>query len=291
MGFLPCESSIPFIPCINGANRWFYFNPPPLPEIPFLGILGFQPGELAKLSLIIYLSVQLAKNINRKEETFLVYLIVSGLTSLLIFLQPNMSTAVMVFLLGSVVYFCSDAPMGTIIKLMPVALVLIVFMVVASPYRRARLASLLKLGDSESSYHMEQILISLGSGGLTGVGFGKSMQKYHYLPEIASDSIFALVGEEFGFVGTTTLVLLFTYFLYLGYSIAQKSGDVLGRLLAAGITSWVGLQFLVNTAAMTGLIPLTGVPMPLISYGGSSMVFSLMGMGILANIGRAEEAA
>ncbi|MBN1162352.1 FtsW/RodA/SpoVE family cell cycle protein [Patescibacteria group bacterium] len=286
VGFLPCDKSISFIPCINGANRWLFLNPAPLPEVPFLGVVGFQPGELAKLSLIIYLSIQISKNLKRNEDVFVVYAVVSGLTSLLILFQPNMSTAVMVFALGSMIYFSSDAPLGTLLKMVPIALVAVVILVVSSPYRRERLVSLLGLGKEETSYHMEQILISLGSGGLTGVGFGQSMQKFHYLPEIASDSIFAVIGEEFGLIGTTTLVVIFSYFIYIGYRISQESKDTLGRLLAVGITSWVALQFFVNTAAMTGIIPLTGVPMPLISYGGSSMVFSMMGMGILASISR-----
>jgi cell division protein FtsW len=285
-GILPCEMSMSFAPCINGANRWFYLNPPPLPEIPFLGVLGFQPGEFAKLSLIMYLSVQISKNVKRKESPFLVFSIISGMLSALILLQPNMSTAVLVFLLGTIIYFASDAELYTLLKMIPVVFILGITLIVSSPYRRERLAALLRIQDSESSYHMEQVLISLGSGGLTGVGFGQSMQKYHYLPEIASDSIFALIGEEFGFIGTSLLVILFSYLIYIGFSIAKNAPDMLGRLLAVGITSWIGLQFLVNSAAMTGLIPLTGVPMPLISYGGSSMVFSLMGLGILANISR-----
>ena len=127
-------------------------------------------------------------------------------------------------------------------------------------------------------------MIALGSGGLFGVGFGQSRQKFQYLPEVSSDSIFAIIGEELGFIGTTLVVVLFVLFIYKGFTIAKQAPDLLGRLLAVGITSWIGLQFFVNVAAMIEIIPLTGIPIPLISYGGSSMIFSLMGLGILANI-------
>jgi cell division protein FtsW len=286
VGILPCNSEFSFSPCVNGANRWLYLNPAPLPAIPFLGVLGFQPSEFAKLSLILYLSVQITKNIKRKEDLFLVYLVISGLFALLVLLQPNMSTAGLIFIIGSIIYFSADAHLGTMVKVMPVVICLAAALVLLSPYRRQRLNALLNLNTDDTSYHMEQILISLGSGGVTGVGFGRSMQKHHYLPEVASDSIFAIIGEEFGFIGTSSLVLLFSYFIYAGFTIAKGAPDMLGRLLAVGITSWVGLQFFINTAAMTGLIPLTGVPIPLISYGGSSMVFSLMGLGVLASVSR-----
>jgi cell division protein FtsW len=137
-----------------------------------------------------------------------------------------------------------------------------------------------------SGYHIKQILLALGSGGFWGVGFGQSKQKFNYVPEVASDSIFAIIGEEFGFIGTTLVMVAFIYLIYKGFSIAKNSKDLPGRLLAVGISSWIGLQLFVNVAAMTKIIPLTGVPIPLISYGGSSMLFSMMALGILANIDR-----
>jgi cell division protein FtsW len=148
-----------------------------------------------------------------------------------------------------------------------------------------RLTALLSGNDADaSSYHVKQALMALGSGGIGGVGFGQSKQKYQYLPEVASDSIFAIIGEEFGFVGTACVVFAYLYLVYRGFVIAKNAPDLLGKLIATGVSSWLGIQFFVNVAAMTKIIPLTGVPIPLISYGGSSMVFSLMGLGILANI-------
>lgn len=293
VSFFPCSSDFGFSPCINGANRWFYLNPPPLPPIPFLGVLGFQPGELAKLTVILYLSTRISEIVRKErsktdhKDLFKTYLLVSGMLSGLIILQPNMSTAAIVFILGSIIYFASGAPLKPILMVAPLVAFLAIAVILFSPYRKARLMSLISGNSNEdSSYHVKQALVALGSGGVTGVGFGQSKQKYQYLPEVASDSIFAIIGEEFGFIGTTSVVLVYFYLIYQGFTIAKRSEDTFGKLVAIGISSWLGLQFFVNVAAMTKIIPLTGVPIPLISYGGSSMIFSLMGLGILANISR-----
>lgn len=290
VGLMPCSMSIPFSPCVNGANRWLYLNPPPLPPIPFLGVLGFQPGELAKLSVIVYLSSQLSlifqkdKSVKGKNP-FEVYLKITVLTAGLIILQPNMSTAAMVFILGTIIYFVSRAPLKPILITIPIFLVLAVLVILSSPYRLARLKAMISGEDgSESSYHVKQALVALGSGGVSGVGFGQSKQKYQYLPEVASDSIFAIIGEEFGFIGTVIVVLAYALFIFKGFRIAKRSQDMFGKLVSIGISSWLGIQFFVNVASMTKLIPMTGVPIPLISYGGSSLVFSLIGLGILANV-------
>jgi len=296
-GLAPCSSSTTFAPCINGANRWLYINPPPLPEVPFLGVVGFQPGELSKLAIVLYLSSQLSlisqkggKKSENQKESLLTYLKISVILSGLIILQPNMSTASLVFVLGTIVYFVSGAPIKPIIGIFIGAFVLGVLFMVSSKYRLERLKAMLPGGgDSESSYHVTQALVALGSGGVSGVGFGQSKQKYQYLPEVASDSIFAIIGEEFGFIGTVTVILLYSYLIYMGFKIANNSGDMLGKLIAVGVSSWFGIQFFINVASMTKVIPMTGVPIPLISYGGSSMIFSLMGLGILANIQKQSE--
>jgi cell division protein FtsW len=296
MGVLPCSMNVPFAPCVNGANRWVYLNPPPLPEIPFLGVLGFQPGELAKLAVILYLSsnlgliLQKGKKPKGYDNPFITYLKISGILAGLIILQPNMSTAAIVFILGTIIYFISGAPLRPILITIPIFIILSSVVILASPYRRSRLMALVSGDDSEdSSYHVKQALVALGSGGIAGVGFGQSKQKYQYLPEVASYSIFAIIGEEFGFVGTVVVIFAYSYLIYQGFSIAKKSEDLFGKLVATGISSWIGIQFLVNVAAMTKLIPLTGVPIPLISYGGSSMVFSLIGLGILCNVKKNSE--
>lgn len=290
VSLFPCNSSIFFAPCVNGANRWFYLNASPLPKLPLLGVVGFQPGEMAKLSLLIYLSVKIPKQLEKGKDPFMTFLIPTALVSGLILAQPNMSTATLVFIIGLATYFASGASLKPLFKLVPFLLIIATAGILLSPYRRERLLTQIRGStdntDREQGYHIKQVQIALGSGGLLGVGFGQSRQKYYYLPEVASDSIFAIIGEEFGFVGTTIVILAFSYLIYKGFNIAFKSESLRGRLLAVGVTSWLGVQFFVNVAAMTQIIPLTGVPIPLISYGGSSMVFSLMGLGILANIGK-----
>lgn len=289
LGMLPCDSSLGFAPCVNGANRWLFLNPSPLPKIPFVGVLGFQPGELAKLSIVLYLSFLLGVGDSEKKKPFYSYLLVSGIISGLVLIQPNMSTAVMLFMLGTIVYFLSGSSIKELLYLIPGTAVLGVISILASPYRRARFFTLLsgsESGDLTSGYHIKQILVALGSGGFWGIGFGQSRQKFNYLPEVASDSIFAIIGEEFGFIGTSAVMLAFVFLIYKGMQIAKNTKETSGRLIASGITAWIGLQFFINVAAMTKIIPLTGVPMPLISYGGSSMLFSLSALGILNNIGK-----
>ncbi len=284
-----CSTNFIFSPCINGAHRWFYLNPSPLPAIPLLGVLGFQPSEFAKFALIIYLSVILDKTLSKKEDPFSIFLIITGLVSLLILLQPNMSTSALLFIIGISIYFAAGKNLTPLIVTIPILGISGIGFILSSAYRRARLLTLLSPGDSGElslGYHIKQIQIALGSGGFFGLGFGQSRQKFKYLPEVSADSIFAIVGEEFGFIGTSLFVILFSYLIYKGYSIAKNSPDLLGRLLAVGVTTWFAGQFFINIAAMTRLIPLTGVPLPLVSYGGSSMIFSLMGMGILLNVSK-----
>ncbi|MFA6982095.1 MAG: FtsW/RodA/SpoVE family cell cycle protein [Patescibacteria group bacterium] len=293
VGVLNCEKSLSFVPCVNGAYRWVYLNPPPFPEIPFLGVLGFQPAEFAKLALVIYLSVQIGIKAKEKMTPFWLFLVATGIVSFLVLLQPNMSTAVLIFLIGVFIYFSSGLTLYPLMATLPMIGILGGGAVLSSPYRRQRLLTLIGMSEGDDlslGYHIRQILIALGSGGLLGVGFGQSRQKYQYLPEVSADSIFAIIGEELGFIGTTALVVLFGFFIIKGFDIAKNAPDLPGKMLAVGITSWIGLQFFINVAAMTKLIPLTGIPIPLISYGGSSTVFSLMGLGILANVSRYSKA-
>lgn len=283
---IECSSTTPFIPCLNGAYRWFHLNSKPLPQIPFLGTISFQPAELAKFTSIIYISAILSK-----KEDFKYFLIPALVVFCLILLQPNMSTAFLVFMICLTLYFASEASLKPLFLLIPGFLLFLFVAVVASPYRRERLMTLISKDASQeqtltTGYHERQILISLGSGGWLGLGIGQSRQKYQYLPEVAADSIFAILGEEIGFLGSTLFILGFTYLLYQGFSIAIDAPDSFARLLAVGITSWLGFQFIINLGAMTQLLPLTGIPIPLISYGGSSMVFTLCGLGILTNISK-----
>jgi len=283
---IECSPTMPFVPCINGAYRWLYLNSPPLPSIPIFGVLSFQPAEFAKFGLVLYISAILSK-----KKDFTTFIFPVGLVFFLILLQPNMSTASLIILISLCIYFVSDAPLKPLYLLCPLLILLLGFVIIASPYRRRRLLTL--VGSSESKeevlstgYHERQILISLGSGGIFGVGIGQSRQKYRYLPEVAADSIFAILGEEMGFFGTLLFVSAFSFLVFQGYRIALNAPDDFSRLLAVGFTSWLGLQAFINVAAMSQIIPLTGIPIPLVSYGGSSMLFTLCGLGVLANISK-----
>lgn len=294
-GVLPCSVNFMFAPCINGANRWFYLNPPPFPQLPVLGILGFQPSEFAKFALVLFMSALMARDARNKDKNNWSYVGVLEAVALLVFLQPNLSTTALIFFIGSIIYFIGGGSLSVLIKTYLFNGFAGIVATALSPYRRARLMTF--LGDSHtgsdlaSGYHIKQISIALGSGGLTGLGLGQSRQKFQYLPEVFADSIFAIIGEELGFIGTTILVLMFGLLIYKGYTIAKNSPDLFSRLLATGVTTWIALQFFVNVGAMTQIIPLTGIPLPLISYGGSSLVFMLMGLGLLANVSRSNKSS
>ena len=161
-------------------------------------------------------------------------------------------------------------------------------MIFSSAYRKSRFLTFLDPSKDPlgSSYHIRQVLIALGAGGIFGLGLGQSRQKYEFLPEATTDSIFAIIAEELGFIGTSVVILIFLIILIKGLLITKRTTDKFGRLLAGGITGWIGIQTFINLGAMVALMPLTGLPLPFISYGGSSLVVVLTGMGILLNIAK-----
>jgi cell division protein FtsW len=291
-GMLPCEMSISFAPCINSANRWLVFNPAPLPEFPFIGELTLQPSEVAKLALILFLAWKLHSLANKKQEiaNFKAYMIYTGLFAFLILLQPNMSTGILIFSIGTAMYFATGKTLKPFYVAIPIILVLASLLVLGSSYRRQRLMTFVNRSTETTStaegYQVTQVKIALGSGGLFGVGFGNSRQKYTYLPEVSTDSIFAVIGEEFGFIGSVVVLGAFLYLVTLGIQVARSTTDSTSRLCAVGISVWIGTQVLIHMAANSGLIPYTGVPLPFISYGGSSLLFSMIAMGMLINISR-----
>lgn len=255
-----------------GARRW-------------LGVssLNFQPAELAKLAFVLYLASLLSS-----KKQALPFVVLLGIILILIMLEPDLGTAVIVSATGMIVYFASGAPLLTVLGLGSLGFLAGLGLIFSSSYRKERLMTFLNPARDPlgTSYHIRQILIALGSGGVFGLGLGQSRQKYEYLPAATTDSIFAVIAEELGFVGGFLLVLVFLLLIWRGMKIAQQAPDEFGRLLATGITAWIGLQALVNLAAMVALVPLTGVPLPFISYGGSSLVLALTGAGILLNISR-----
>lgn len=257
---------------VLGASRWID-----------LGFYSFQPSELIKLSLTVYLAKVYANN--KKLPSFLIpVIIVAGL----IMLQPDLGTTMIIAGFSMVQIFVSGVNIFHFALAFLTGLVGVLGLIIVSPYRRERLMTFLKITQDplDEGYHIRQILLALGSGGLWGVGIGQSRQKYLFLPETATDSVFAIIAEEIGFLGSAFLILLFVIFVIKGVSIAKRAPDKFSFLLATGITSWIGIQTFLNIASMVALVPLTGIPLPFISYGGSSLMTCLLATGILLNISK-----
>lgn len=258
----------------GGARRWID-----------LGIINFQPTEIAKFSVIIYLSSWF---IHRERKRFFSFITLLGFLILLIILQPDMGTAIIVFSLSIIIYFLAGVELIYLGLLLPASIGGFLLLVKTSSYRFKRFSAFLDPSSDPLGigYHVNQILISLGNGGLIGEGFGASRQKYLFLPEAHTDSIFAIIGEEFGFIGGFLLIFTFFALLYYIYRVSAGAGDRYGRLLAGGIFAYFALQITINLAGMVSLLPLTGVPLPFISYGGSNLLVSFALLGILANIAK-----
>ncbi len=203
-------------------------------------------------------------------------------------LQPDMGTTLVATLLAVSIYFLAGYPLKHFFSLAAAGITLAVILIIAEPYRLERVKTFIDpLHDTQgSSYHIRQVLLSLGSGGVSGLGVGRSRQKYAYLPEATTDSIFAVVGEELGFIGGVGLILAFLYFLSLIFKVATRESDKSTSTMVAGVGAWIGLQVCLNLAAMVALTPLTGVPLPLVSYGGSALITMLGGVGLVLSVAR-----
>ncbi|MFC1612604.1 putative lipid II flippase FtsW [Patescibacteria group bacterium] len=255
-------------------------------------LFSFQPSELAKLGLIIFLAAWLEYRTKikhfPKRDTLIKFLIILGIVAGLVLLQPDIGTMFIIIFIGMIIYFVSGAPIKYLLGIFVGLLAGFFVLIQLAPYRMARFTAFLDpAADPQGiGYHISQALLAIGSGGFFGVGFGHSRQKFQYLPEVSADSIFAVVGEELGFLFCALLVVGFIVLLVRGLKIAQKAPDFFGKLLAIGIVSWIAGQAFVNIAAMLSLMPLTGVPLPFISYGGTALMTTLAGCGILMNISR-----
>lgn len=267
-----------FIPGLGvrayGAHRWLNF-----------GIFILQPSEVTKLALVLYLSAWFTY---KEKNRLMSFLLLMGIVVGLILLQPDMGTAFVTLLLAFILYFASGASYKSFSFLIPLIAVGGIILALIAPYRAQRVMTFFNpQGDPlGSSYHIRQVLISLGSGGIFGVGLGNSLQKYEYVPESMTDSIFAIIGEELGLIGSVVLMSAFVFFLLRGFRIATRAPDRFGQLMGIGITSLIGVQAAINLSSMVALIPLTGIPLPFISYGGSSLVILFTCIGILLNISR-----
>lgn len=262
---------------INGAHRWIQ-----------IGSFSFQPSELAKLTFIMYVSAWLTARREQVRDilgTFLPYLAVLLVISLLMLREPDFGTLMVIVVPALAIYYVAGLTWQQTM-IMIVAAGLGISLSLVSPYRRERLQTFLHPGSDPkgASYQVKNIEIAIGSGGWKGLGFGQSKQKLLFLPEPHTDSIFAVISEELGSVRSVLLIALFCFIFYRGMRIATLAPDFFGRLLAVGITCWFGFQALINLGSMLQLIPLVGVPLPFISYGGTNLIISLLAVGMLLNI-------
>ncbi|QQG44832.1 MAG: cell division protein FtsW [Candidatus Roizmanbacteria bacterium] len=262
----------------GGAQRWID-----------LGIINFQPTEFAKLSTILYLASWF---IHRERKRFFSFLILLSVLMLLIMAQPDMGTAIIIFLLGILIYYLAGFELYFLLALVPLSAAAFYILVQISPYRFKRLLAFFNpsLDPLGITYHINQILISLSNGGIFGQGFGASRQKYMFLPEAHTDSIFAIIGEEGGFIGNVLLIGALVLLIYFLYRVSIMGSDRFGKLLAGGIFAFFSLQIMINLGAMVNLIPLTGVPLPFFSYGGSNLLVSFVLLGIAINIAKQSRA-
>ncbi len=264
-------------PEINGAQRWLV-----------LGGFQFQPAELTKLAMIFYMADFLARR-GDKIKSFtrlLPALMLFGLCLILIEREPDLSTALVLTGVFFTMIFASGAKVSHLLGMSAAGAVVVVASVLAKPYRLKRITSFLdpEADPQGAGYHSIQSLLAIGSGGLTGRGFGVGHQKYKYLPEAHTDYIFSILAEELGLVGTVCVIFLFVALLYKGCQIALHCRRPYLRMLALGVTFQLSLQALLNIGVVTGSTPSTGLPLPFISYGGTSLLFSLIAVGLLMNV-------
>jgi cell division protein FtsW len=274
-----------FIPGIGskygGAQSW----------ITIFGF-SFQPSELVKLTFLLYLSAWLAKRgesgVRDFYYGFLPFVFVIGIISVLMLMQPDMGTLSIIIFMCMAIFFASGAKIKHVSGLIIVGISSILLLIKASPYRAARLTTFLhpELDPLGIGYHINQAFLAIGSGKFWGRGFGYSRQKFSYLPEVTGDSIFAVIAEELGFLFAFFTILLFLYLMFRGYKIAQKAPDSFGMLVATGIISWFIFQAFFNICSMVGLMPMTGVPLPFVSSGGTAIAVLMMAIGILINISK-----
>lgn len=260
----------------------------------WINIFGFsfQPSELVKLSFLIYLAAWLeVKNnqLNDFANGVFPFVVILGLISLLMIAQPDLGTLFIIIFMSAVVFFVGGGKMiHIIVAVLLAACALLLFLKFNSSYQSDRFKCLENPNFSaqDKCYQINQSLIAVGSGGWFGRGIGQSRQKFMYLPEVWGDSIFPIISEEVGFVFSTILILLFLFIFYRGLLIARAAPDIYGRALATGIVAWLSVQTFLNIGGMINLIPMTGVPLPFISAGGSAMLSAMIGAAILINISR-----
>jgi cell division protein FtsW len=269
---------------LKGASRWVNF-----------GFTSVQPSEFLKLTFILYLSSWLASRTKEKKKdkkffdnNFISFFFIIGIICLLLVLQPDISTMALIFCIGIVLYFLAGTPILQTISVGVLGIIGLGLLIKLAPYRLERLMTFLDPSKDPmgSGYQLKQSLIAVGSGELTGRGLGMSVQKFGFLPEPLSDSIFSIFAEETGFIGVFLLLSLFIFFFWAVLRVGKNSKDKFCKLAAWGIGLWLMIQTFVNIGSMVGIMPLTGIPLPFVSYGGSSLITELAAVGILLNISK-----
>ena len=278
-----CVVVLVVAPEINGARRWLS-----------AGALTFQPSELAKLALLLWAASHLARNGAPRSlgELWKPIGMLTCLFAVLIVVEPDLGTTIALVLMIGGMLVVAGVPGRTLAAAGSVAVLGGLAAIWLEPYRRARLFSFIDpwSDPQDAGFQTVQALIGIGSGGITGKGLGEGVQKINYLPEQQTDMILAVIGEELGLIGTAAVIAAFAAFAFAGFTVALRCKDPFGKLLAAGVTSLVCAQAAINLAAVLGVAPLTGIPLPFVSYGGSSLVVLLASVGILLNIAGDERA-
>lgn len=278
---VPLLIAVFFFPAVNGAKRWIQLGP-----------LSFQPSELCKYAVVLFLAMSLDEKgdgIKKFWSGIVPYLGVSGFYAVMILAEKNLSIAAIIMIVTFILLFVAGGKLKDLFgKVAPVLLVAVMFFIFGEDYRRARMLNFLNpwKDPAGDGYQLIQSFYALGAGGVTGLGLGQSRQKTLYMPEPHNDFIFSIIGEELGLIGCLFIISIFVFFVWRGIKVAMKAKDSYGTLLAIGITSIIAVQSIINIAVVTGSMPVTGVPMPFISYGGTSLVINMMAMGILLNISR-----
>ncbi len=263
-----------------GARRWISIGP-----------LQFQPSEIAKLAFLIYLSAWFERRdhiLGNIREGFVPFLITLSVVSGLVLLERDLGTMLIIVLMSVTIYFSAGGSLKYLAGLGGIGAILLFLAVKLEPYRAQRLEVFLNpsLDPQGIGYHIRQAWLAIGSGGLFGLGLGRSQQKFNYLPEPSGDSIFAVMAEELGFIFVMVFVFSWLVLILRGLKISRQAPDRFGQLVVLGIITWLGFQAFINIGALSGLIPLTGIPLPFMSHGGSAMIVSLTAIGVVMNISR-----
>lgn len=278
---IPLLLVVRLFPAVKGAQRWIQFGP-----------ISFQPSELAKYAVVLFLAMSLtAKGDGIKKLTtgILPYIGVSGVYAAIVLSQNSLSVAVIIMAVTMIMLFCDGGRLNHLfLYVAPVLISVAAVFALGKEYRRERMLNFLNpwLDAADKGYQLIQSFYALGAGGVMGLGLGQSRQKTLYMPEPHNDFIFSIIGEELGLIGCIVIILIFLVLIWRGIVVAISAKDTYGSLLATGITSVIAVQTIINIAVVTGSMPVTGVPLPFISYGGTSLAITMTAMGILLNISK-----